>query len=106
MVAAGRAAALDNCLGTDAKSSVQLWCWIDGEWSTLRIYTYYLFIWICIVTSAIIYVAVGYHVFHQRNQLRNLTLSHQGKEVTTTDGGESSAENKVTSHRRRRRCAT
>jgi hypothetical protein len=27
--------------------------------------------------SAVIYGAVGYHVFHQRNQLRNLTLSNQ-----------------------------
>lgn len=32
--------------------------------------------------SAVIYFAVGYHVFHQRNQLRNLSLSTQGKDLT------------------------
>lgn len=36
----------------------------------------------CSVLSAVIYFAVGYHVFHQRNQLRNLSLSNQGKETT------------------------
>lgn len=39
----------------------------------------------CIVLSAVIYMAVGYHVFHQRNQLRNLTLSNQGKSISTSD---------------------
>ncbi|KAI1128375.1 hypothetical protein F5Y10DRAFT_277419 [Nemania abortiva] len=53
-----------------------IWCWIDKEWSNLRIYTYYLPIWVCIVLSALIYFAVGYHVFKQRNQLRNLSLTN------------------------------
>jgi hypothetical protein len=57
----------------------QLWCWIGAKWNALRIYTYYMPIWICILLSTIIYVAVGYHVFHQRNQLRNLTFSNHGK---------------------------
>lgn len=48
----------------------------------LRIYSYYLPIWVCSVLSAVIYFAVGYHVFHMRNQLRNLSLSNQGKEAT------------------------
>ena len=59
----------------------QLWCWISDEWNSLRIFTYYLPIWLCILLSALIYFAVGYQVFHQRNQLRNLTLSTQGKDV-------------------------
>lgn len=46
----------------------------------MRIYTYYLPIWVCIFFSVIIYIAVGCHVFHQRNQLRNLTFSNQGKD--------------------------
>jgi len=58
-----------------------MWCWIDDEHSPLRIYTYYVPIWTCIVLSAVIYIAVGYHVFRQRNQLRNLTLSNQVKEA-------------------------
>lgn len=61
---------------------LQLWCWIASQWNALRIYSYYLPIWICSVLSAVIYFAVGYHVFHQRNQLRNLSLSNQGIEVT------------------------
>ncbi len=32
--------------------------------------------------SVVIYVAVGYHVFHQRNQLRNLTLSNQARDTS------------------------
>jgi hypothetical protein len=58
-----------------------LWCWISSDWNALRIYSYYLPIWVCTVLSAVIYFAVGYHVFHQRNQLRNLSLSNQAKDV-------------------------
>ncbi|KAK1757862.1 putative G-protein coupled receptor [Echria macrotheca] len=54
-----------------------LWCWIGDRYNSLRIYTYYIPIWTCSLLSAVIYLAVGYHVFHQRNQLRNLTLSNQ-----------------------------
>lgn len=57
-----------------------LWCWISSDWNSLRIYSYYLPIWVCTVLSAIIYFAIGYHVFHQRNQLRNLSLSNQAKD--------------------------
>ncbi|KAK4239411.1 putative G-protein coupled receptor [Achaetomium macrosporum] len=58
-----------------------LWCWIDDSYNQLRIFTYYLPIWTCISLSAVIYVAVGYQVFHQRNQLRNLTLSNHAKDT-------------------------
>ncbi|KAK3382714.1 hypothetical protein B0T24DRAFT_645338 [Lasiosphaeria ovina] len=64
-----------------------LWCWIGDTYNQLRIFLYYLPIWMCIVLSAVIYVAVGYHVFHQRNQLRNLTLSNQAKDLPGTDAG-------------------
>src|SRR3954466_1311355 len=64
---------------------LKLWCWIGDSWNSLRIFTYYLPIWVCIMLSAIIYFAVGYQVFHQRNQLRNLTLSNPGKEASTSD---------------------
>ena len=66
----------------------QLWCWIGPEWTELRIYLYYLPIWVCIFFSTLIYFAVGCHVFHQRNQLRNLTFStheQEGKEMSCTD---------------------
>ncbi|RYP76951.1 hypothetical protein DL771_001504 [Monosporascus sp. 5C6A] len=53
-----------------------IWCWIDGDWRSLRIFTYYLPIWVCIVLSSCIYVAVGCYVFKQRNQLRDLSLSN------------------------------
>ncbi|KAK4200035.1 putative G-protein coupled receptor [Triangularia verruculosa] len=62
-----------------------LWCWIADTYNQLRIFLYYLPIWTCIALSALIYVAVGYHVFHQRNQLRNLTLSNQAKDASGTD---------------------
>jgi len=37
-------------------------------------------IWVCIIFSILIYIVVGYHVFHQRNKLKNLTLSNPTKE--------------------------
>ncbi|KAL1860730.1 hypothetical protein VTK73DRAFT_7201 [Phialemonium thermophilum] len=73
-----------------------LWCWIDDDWNSLRIFTYYMPIWICILLSGVIYFAVGYQVFHQRNQLRNLTLSNPGKDVSSwdiRDSGEKSLAN-------------
>ncbi|KAH6871234.1 G-protein coupled receptor [Thelonectria olida] len=57
-----------------------LWCWISFDWNALRIYTYYIPIWVCIFFSAVIYFVVGHHIFHQRNQLRNLTFSHTSKD--------------------------
>ncbi|CCC07904.1 unnamed protein product [Sordaria macrospora k-hell] len=62
-----------------------LWCWIADTWNPLRIYTYYLPIWTCIFLSGLVYLAVGYQVFHQRNQLRNLTFSNQGKNCSGSD---------------------
>lgn len=53
----------------------KIWCWIDKDWRNLRIYTYYLPIWVCIAMSLCIYISVGFHVFRRRNQLRNLSLS-------------------------------
>ncbi|KAM0277838.1 hypothetical protein ACHAQH_005542 [Verticillium albo-atrum] len=75
-----------------------LWCWINADWSELRIYTYYLPIWICILCSILIYFAVGYHVFHQRNQLRNLTFSNikDANEVSLSEDNMYSAEKNLT----------
>ncbi|KAF9870585.1 g-protein coupled receptor [Colletotrichum karsti] len=76
-----------------------LWCWINAKWGALRIYTYYIPIWCCIFGSCVIYFAVGYHVFHQRNQLRNLTFSNpgkDGKDVSCSDEQRDSAEKNLT----------
>ncbi|XWW93936.1 hypothetical protein V2A60_001875 [Cordyceps javanica] len=52
-----------------------IWCWVDKQWDEIRIYTYYMLIWICIVGSLLCYALVGYHVFRSRDRLRSLTLS-------------------------------
>ncbi|OAA42448.1 GPCR, family 2-like protein [Beauveria brongniartii RCEF 3172] len=52
-----------------------IWCWVDRQWDYIRIYTYYMLIWICIVGSLICYLLVGYHVFRSRDRLRSLTAS-------------------------------
>ncbi|PHH59381.1 hypothetical protein CDD81_3340 [Ophiocordyceps australis] len=52
-----------------------IWCWIDPKWDSIRIYTYYMLIWICIVGSFVCYILVGYHVFRSRNQLRSFPAS-------------------------------
>ncbi|KAL7628537.1 hypothetical protein AAE478_000052 [Parahypoxylon ruwenzoriense] len=75
--------------GPDVYGDATIWCWIDKDWSNLRIYTYYLPIWVCIILSSCIYVAVGYYVFKQRNQLRNLSLSNPARDPPTArDSGE------------------
>ncbi|KAI0553781.1 hypothetical protein F4679DRAFT_436318 [Xylaria curta] len=75
--------------GDTVYGDATIWCWIDRDWSDLRIYTYYLPIWVCIVLSSFIYVAVGYYVFKQRNQLRNLSLSNPTRDPPETrDSGE------------------
>ncbi|TWU71036.1 hypothetical protein ED733_001476 [Metarhizium rileyi] len=53
-----------------------LWCWIRPKWSTVRLYAYYIPIWICILLSIVIYIAVGFQVFRCRNQLRDATFQH------------------------------
>ncbi|KAK5988178.1 hypothetical protein PT974_12318 [Cladobotryum mycophilum] len=68
-----------------------LWCWIGNNWSLVRLYAYYIPIWICILLSILIYVAVGFHVFRQRNQLRNIVL-HGTKESDRTCSAAGSVE--------------
>ncbi|KHN98964.1 G-protein coupled receptor [Metarhizium album ARSEF 1941] len=75
-----------------------LWCWIRPQWSTVRLYAYYIPIWICILLSILIYIAVGYHVFRSRNQLRNVTFQHpagnfRSASLTDSDNGSSGEEN-------------
>ncbi|PNP46909.1 hypothetical protein TGAMA5MH_01862 [Trichoderma gamsii] len=63
----------DNAKGP-VFGNAALWCWIDSNWSLVRLYAYYIPIWICIFGSILIYVAVGYQVFHHRNRLRKFTM--------------------------------
>ncbi|KAJ4149267.1 hypothetical protein NW754_000706 [Fusarium falciforme] len=55
-----------------------LWCWIGTDWSLVRLYSYYIPIWIFSLLSIIIYIAVGFHVFHHRNLLRNVAADRLG----------------------------
>ncbi|PHH77384.1 hypothetical protein CDD82_3542 [Ophiocordyceps australis] len=64
------------CLQGDSRGAVYgdatLWCWIGPQWSLVRLYAYYIPIWLCLFTSLVIYVLVGCHVFRSRNQLRQV----------------------------------
>ncbi|KAH6996063.1 hypothetical protein BKA56DRAFT_473161 [Ilyonectria sp. MPI-CAGE-AT-0026] len=60
-----------------------IWCWVDHDWENVRIYSYYMLIWICIVGSLLFYFMVGYHVFRSRNRLRSFSAS-KSKETATT----------------------
>ncbi|UKZ54088.1 hypothetical protein TrVGV298_007894 [Trichoderma virens] len=79
----------------DAKGPVfgnaSLWCWVDSNWSLVRLYAYYIPIWICIFGSIVIYVAVGYHVFRNRNRLRNFAVHIQPRTKRIESGGASEA---------------
>ncbi|KAH7150397.1 hypothetical protein B0J13DRAFT_499432 [Dactylonectria estremocensis] len=74
-----------------------LWCWISTDWNLVRLYSYYIPIWTCIFLSIVIYVAVGYHVFHHRNQLRNLTNEHWDKADASNTSPISSRATKASS---------
>ncbi|KAL7911730.1 putative G-protein coupled receptor protein [Trichoderma velutinum] len=79
----------------DAKGPVfgnaALWCWVDSNWSLVRLYAYYIPIWICIFGSIVIYVAVGYHVFRNRNRLRNFAVHIPTRTKRVESGGASEA---------------
>ncbi|KJK78428.1 hypothetical protein H634G_06126 [Metarhizium anisopliae BRIP 53293] len=70
-----------------------LWCWIRPKWSIVRLYAYYIPIWICILLSILIYIAVGYHVFRSRNQLRNVTFQNPTR--NWRNGSLTDSENKI-----------
>lgn len=61
-----------------------MWCWVSNDWSPLRIYTYYMLIWICIIASGIIYICVGYQVFRARNRVNKLMHSGYGTSTSVT----------------------
>lgn len=75
---------------------IKLWCWIGSNWGHVRLYAYYIPIWICILSSTVIYIAVGFRVFYHRNRLRHFNRSDSAKTAPTTDTrsvfGESSEE--------------
>ncbi|KAG5913864.1 hypothetical protein E4U42_000836 [Claviceps africana] len=62
-----------------------IWCWIDARYDGLRIYTYYLCVWICITGSILCYFLVGYHVFRSRNRLHSFSATKSRDEGRRTD---------------------
>ncbi|EHK18198.1 putative G-protein coupled receptor protein [Trichoderma virens Gv29-8] len=64
-----------------------IWCWVDREWDFIRIYTYYMLIWICIVGSILCYFLVGWHVFRMRNRLRSFSTSKNREKEKDMDPG-------------------
>ncbi|KAJ4153432.1 hypothetical protein LMH87_009918 [Akanthomyces muscarius] len=74
-----------------------LWCWIGPNWSLVRLYAYYIPIWICIFLSIVIYIVVGCRVFRHRNRLRSAGLQSLDKNgrlpsMQTTDVDDSAEE--------------
>ncbi|EHK49811.1 hypothetical protein TRIATDRAFT_83166 [Trichoderma atroviride IMI 206040] len=65
-----------------------IWCWVDREWDFIRIYTYYMLIWICIVGSILCYFLVGWHVFRMRNRLRSFSTSRNRDKDKEADAGQ------------------
>ncbi len=45
------------------------------EWNSLRVFAYYLFVWICILLAMIIYIGIGAYVFRARNKLHQMAGS-------------------------------
>ncbi|KAL6818476.1 putative G-protein coupled receptor protein [Trichoderma sp. SZMC 28013] len=71
-----------------------IWCWVDKQWDFIRIYTYYMLIWICIVGSLLCYFLVGWHVFRMRNRLRSFSTSkNREKDKDVEPGQPDTAQN-------------
>ena len=52
---------------------MQTWCWISDEWASMRIYTCYMVVWGCILTSLVIYTGIGMRLFRTRIRLRHMS---------------------------------
>ncbi|KAI1027504.1 hypothetical protein LB503_013447, partial [Fusarium chuoi] len=69
------------------------WCWIRESWVSIRLFTSYLFVWICIAASIVLNTAVGFRLFRARNNARRILNSriqttvtdHQTVTETNTD---------------------
>ena len=85
--AVSRASFPHMCLRPSSDAS-QLWCWIGPNWSLLRLYAYYIPIWLCILLSIVAYVAVGYRVFHSRNQLLNIGVAEHDDQKPSRSGSD------------------
>ncbi|KAH8882993.1 hypothetical protein GQ53DRAFT_831180 [Thozetella sp. PMI_491] len=89
---------------TPVYGNAGLWCWITSDWGPLRIYSYYMLIWICILASVVIYIGVGTYVFRVRNRLHQVTGS--GKENRHVRGMISYSANETEVSRSRRETYT
>lgn len=58
------------------------WCWIRESWASIRLFTSYLFVWICIATSIVLNTAVGFRLFRARNKARDILNSRIQTTVT------------------------
>ncbi|RBR15260.1 hypothetical protein FVER53590_03474 [Fusarium verticillioides] len=58
------------------------WCWIRESWASIRLFTSYLFVWICIATSIVLNTAVGFRLFRARNEARDILNSRIQTTVT------------------------
>ncbi|KNB01437.1 hypothetical protein FOXG_18880 [Fusarium oxysporum f. sp. lycopersici 4287] len=52
-----------------------IWCSVSDNWSNVRIFASFTFVWPLLVGSVVLNFIVGYHIFHSRNQVRNLSNS-------------------------------
>ncbi|KAK0641939.1 hypothetical protein B0T16DRAFT_358868 [Cercophora newfieldiana] len=52
------------------------WCWISEDWSALRIYTCYMIVWGCLLTSLIIYATIAVRASRTHDEPRHEGASH------------------------------
>ncbi|KAH7175228.1 hypothetical protein EDB81DRAFT_633207 [Dactylonectria macrodidyma] len=50
-----------------------VWCWIREDWASIRLFTSYIFVWICIIGSLILNTIVSYRIFYIQNQIRSFS---------------------------------
>lgn len=52
------------------------WCWISEDWNALRIYTSYMLVWGCLLTSLVIYATVAIRASRTSDRPSNEGASH------------------------------
>ncbi|UPK95730.1 hypothetical protein LCI18_006665 [Fusarium solani-melongenae] len=60
-----------------------VWCSVSDNWPNVRVFSSYIFVWLCIVGSVVLNIVVGYRIFHSRNQVRNLSNSMDSTKTAT-----------------------
>ncbi|KAH6989944.1 hypothetical protein EDB80DRAFT_588258 [Ilyonectria destructans] len=71
-----------------AYGQAYVWCSVSDNWSHLRIFASFIFVWPFLLGSVVLNFIAGYRIFHSRNRVRNLSNSMGLINITTRSNPE------------------